>query len=257
MAADRYHLSRDNLPTLTTSRLTRTDKMDGRRSRKTSLHQELPPPRRRRPKKTKSKGTAASVSSADNSPQEKTAPSSDQSPHPEKNLQPPLEQNPSFSSHDSPSNSAPPQTLAKGKWTRKMTIDRIPAGHFAIGCPEPNCNQCRTFTPETILRLRNKANPKQVVPTVDTIKWETMNKQHQMVDLHWDEVPAVFRTISAFIKMKEHLRDDHSYGPMQEGKGKYPPLFSSLTLEQKRQQKARERKVRNKNNSSGVDIPTP
>jgi len=206
--------------------------MDGRRSRKKSLHRELG--HTRRPPNTKKPKLAGPVPSADNSPKQTAKQSL---PH----------------STATTSEKEPPK--AKGKWTRKMTMNLIPAGHFGIACPEYNCNHCRTFNTDTILRLQQKAKRGQVAPTIETIKWETANDKHQIVDLFWDEVPALFRTTSAFIKMKEHLKGHHGYGELKEGK--YPPLFASPTLEQKLQQEARARKIRNKNNSSGVDIPTP
>jgi len=122
----------------------------------------------------------------------------------------------------------------------KMDIDRIPEGSYAISCSIANCTKCHCFTAATISRLQRCS--------LETIRFSREGSQY--VDLQWDAVPASFRTISAFVKMKAHNREHFGNDV-----SKYPPLYSTPTLEQQEKQRERERKRRNRNNSSAIDLP--
>lgn len=140
----------------------------------------------------------------------------------------------------------------KKRKNNRMVIKRIPDGHFAIACPAYNCYVCHCFNAETIERLKNKAKDGQIVPTLETIPWAN-EEEKKTVDLWWDTVPSLFRKISAYTKMKKHIKEDHPTEFHSDMKN-WPAIFCTPTLEQQRRTKEQQRRRRNKNNSSAIDL---
>ena len=142
---------------------------------------------------------------------------------------------------------------AKVQKNNKMVLSRVPEGPdtYVIACPEPNCEICRCFFTITITDRNIVAKKGQkLIDTSEILLAMSSNEKRKMVDLLWDRVPAIFRTLSAYTKMKQHLKIDHNYG---NDNSKYPPLFHSPTLEQQERRAEKARQLKNKNNPSAID----
>jgi len=140
----------------------------------------------------------------------------------------------------------------KKRKNNRMVIKRIPDGHYAIAYPASNCCVCHCFTRETIENLKTKAGNGQVVPTLDTIQW-SKEEERKIVDLWWGSVPSLFRKISAYTKMKKHIKEDHPTEFHSDMKD-WPALFCTPTLEQQRRRQEQQRRRRNRNNPSAIDL---
>jgi len=146
----------------------------------------------------------------------------------------------------------------KQRRKNRMVMSRVPRGPdtYVIPCNEHNCDECRTFFTKTIADVNKKASalnkPQTQIEPNDILLACSTKPDLKVVDLMWDNVPALFRTISAYTKMKNHLKLDHNYGDNED---KYPPLFSSATLEQQKRRAEKAKQLKNKHNPSSVNLP--
>jgi hypothetical protein len=110
--------------------------------------------------------------------------------------------------------------FTKPKKKNRMVMSRVKKGPdtYVIPCPEANCQDCRTFYRKTIVDVNKKAsldNKSQTqIVLSEILLASSSSDDRKIVDLTWDQVPALFRTISAYTKMKNHLKVDHMYGDM-------------------------------------------
>ncbi len=110
---------------------------------------------------------------------------------------------------------------------------------YAILCCQANCPLCSPFNDETL--TKNNL-------TVDNIEWDdTMT----FVDLLWHPVPANFKRIKAFTKMKDHLVKIYGLS----GDDFLPSLFRKGTQRMEETKKNKLSLIRNRNNPSGQDLP--
>jgi hypothetical protein len=119
---------------------------------------------------------------------------------------------------------------------------------YAIGCSEfdiidtkKKCVIGYRFDDDTLANIGLVATD---------IRWAS-STENKFVDLSWDSVPASFKRISAFNKMKKHLFEIHG---IDDQSTHCPPLFRRGTLESDNRKKERKRKHDNKDNPSGVDL---
>jgi hypothetical protein len=110
--------------------------------------------------------------------------------------------------------------LALGGKGKKGNIDLVLK--YAISCCEANCRVCYQFDDETL----KKANL-----MVDNVKWDG---PITFVDLQWYPVPAEFKRIKAFTKMKKHLVEVHGLSSDD-----LPPLFKKGTQRMEETKKKR------------------
>jgi hypothetical protein len=129
-----------------------------------------------------------------------------------------------------------PALGGKGK---KGSIDQVL--EYAIACCEADCLLCYQFGDKTL---------KAKELTKADIRWTGNGK---FVDFQWSNVPARFKRIRAFTKMKDHLKEVHKYDFTIDRL--LPPLFKKGTLEQEERKKKKLIKHNNRNNPSAVDIP--